>query len=468
MSTTTTIDSEYIRRLSDEATERLLNKPGTASSTQGGWMMIATILIEAWDLYAIAFVLIFLKTDFNPTPAQLGLVTAAVQGGALIGALLGGVFADRFGRKKVFIGTMVLFIILALAQAFARNIWDLIILRLLIGIPLGSDISNGYAYIMESMSKGKREEMGSRWQFMFGLGEVFSIVVITLMYSMGMDHSLLWRIALALGAVPAAILLFGRLNLPETPLSLLQRGQFVKAKEVSKQLFDDPLDMLPNKDQKLSKPRLGDFLTVIWADPIKRRATIFAWISNACQGAEFTAWGFYLPVILVLSGVGVSGSGDITGTNLVTALIFCLATVSGYVAPLMLSKIGHRGVAMWGFGLAFVGLILGGFAIQNDWKILIVVGACILMWGHYWDASNGMTIASMVAPTRFRATAAGFGYVFVKAAAFFGAFVFPLVNDSLGKAGATFAVSILSLIGFLAAKFILPEVYGYVEAERKA
>jgi MFS family permease len=468
MSTTTTIDTEYVRRLSDEATQHLLNKPGTRSSTQGGWMMIATILIEAWDLYAIAFVLIFIKTDFNPTPAQLGLVTAAVQGGALIGALMGGVFADRFGRKKVFIGTMVLFIVLAIAQAFVRDVWDLIILRLLIGIPLGSDISNGYAYIMESMSKGTREEMGSRWQFMFGLGEVFSIIVITLMYAMGIDHSLLWRVALALGAVPAAILLVGRLDLPETPLSLLQRGQFVKAKQVSKQLFDDPLDMLPNRDLKLSKPRLGDFLTVIWADPIKRRATIFAWISNACQGAEFTAWGFYLPVILVLSGVGVSDSGDITGTNLVTALIFCLATVSGYVAPLMLRKIGHRGVAMWGFGLAFAGLVLGGFAIHNDWKILIVVGACILMWGHYWDASNGMTIASMVAPTRFRATAAGFGYVFVKAAAFFGAFVFPLVNASLGKAGATFAVSILSLIGFLAAKFILPEVYGYVEAEKEA
>jgi len=468
MSTTTTMDSEHVRLLSDEATQRLLNKAGTASSTQGGWMMIATILIEAWDLYAIAFVLIFIKTDFNPTAAQLGLATAAVQGGALIGALLGGVFADRFGRKKVFIGTMVLFIILAIAQAFVRDIWDLIILRLLIGIPLGSDISNGYAYIMESMSKGKREQMGSRWQFMFGLGEVFSIIVITLMYITGMDHSLLWRVALALGAVPAAILLFGRLDLPETPLSLLQRGQFVKAKQVSKQLFNDPLDMLPNQDQKLSKPKLSDFLQVIWADPIKRRATIFAWISNACQGAEFTAWAFYLPVILVLSGVGVSESGSILGTNLVTALIFCLATVSGYVAPLMLPKIGHRGVAMWGFGLAFFGLVLGGFAIQNDWKILIVVGACILMWGHYWDASNGMTIASMVAPTRFRATAAGFGYVFVKAAAFFGAFVFPLLSEALGKAGATFAVSILSLIGFLAAKFILPELYGYVEAEKKA
>lgn len=463
--TTETMDPAAVRRLSDQATKILLNKANTVSSTRGGWMMIATILIEAWDLYAIAFVLIFIKTDFNPTATELGLVAAAVQGGALIGALLGGVFADRFGRKNVFLGTMVLFIILAIAQAFVRDIWELIIVRLLIGIPLGSDISNGYAYIMESMSKGKREEMGSRWQFMFGLGEVICIIVVTIMYVAGVDHSLLWRIALALGAVPAAILLLWRLGLPETPLSLLQRGQFVNAKQASKQLFDDPLDMLPNKDMKLEKPKLSDFLKVIWADPIKRRASIFSWISNACQGAEFTAWGFYLPVILTLSGVGVSSSGNITGTNIVTALIFCLATVSGYLAPFMLTKVGHRGLAMWGFGLAFLGLILGGLGIQYDLKIVIVVGACILMWGHYWDASNGMTIASMVAPSRFKATAAGFGYMFVKAASFFGAFVFPVLSEQLGKAGVTYTVSILSLVGFLAAKFILPEVYGYVETE---
>ena len=465
MDKTIAMEPDTIRQLSDEATKRLLNKEGTASSARGGWMMIATILIEAWDLYAIAFVLIFVKTDFNPTAFELGLATAAVQGGALIGALLGGILADYFGRKRVFVATMVLFIILAIAQAFSRNIWDLIIIRLLIGLPLGSDISNGYAYIMESMAKGKREEMGSRWQFMFGLGEVFAIIVITIMYAAGIDHSTLWRIALALGAVPALILLVGRLDLPETPLSLLQRGQFVKAKEVSKLLFDDPLDMLPNQNVRQPKPRVRDFLKVIWADPIKRRATIFAWISNACQGAEFTAWGFYLPIILVLSGIGVSDSGNLTGTNLVTALIFCLATVSGYVAPMMLAKIGHRGVSMWGFGLAFAGLILGGLGLLNDWKVITVVGACILMWGHYWDASNGMTIASMVAPSRFKATASGFGYMFVKAASFFGAFVFPLLNEHLGKAGSTFAVSILSLVGFLAAKFILPEMYGYIETE---
>jgi len=459
------MDHIDIRNLSDRATEVLLNKPGTASSNAGGWMMISTILIEAWDLYAIAFVLIFVREEYHPTAAQLGLATAAVQGGALIGALLGGIIADRLGRKKVFILTMVLFILLALAQGFSRNIWDLIIMRLLIGIPLGSDISNGYAYIMESMSKGKRDQMGTRWQFMFGLGEVFSIIVITIMYVAGMPHEILWRVALALGAVPAVVLLIGRLNLPETPLSLLQRGQFVKAKKVSKLLFDDSLDMLPDSDVKLVRPKLSDFLQVIWADPIKRRATIFGWISNACQGAEFSAWGFYLPVILVLSGIGVSSSGGIVGSNIVTALIFCLATASGFVAPLMLPRIGHRGVAMWGFGLAFLGLIIGGIALQYDWKIVVVIGACILMWGHYWDASNGMTICSMVAPSRFKATASGFGYVFVKGASFFGAFVFPLVSEALGKSGATFVVAIISMVGFLSAKYILPEVYGYIETE---
>ncbi|MDP9883279.1 MFS family permease [Sinomonas atrocyanea] len=459
------MDQTTIRRLSDEATQLLMNKAGTSSSRRGGWMMIATILIEAWDLYALSFVLVFIKTEYSPTAFELGWLTAGVQGGALIGAVLGGVVADRLGRKRVFIITMVLFIVLAIAQGFSQNVWDLIILRILIGIPLGSDISNGYAYIMESMSKGARDRMGSRWQGMFGLGEVLSIVVITIMYVTGIDHAILWRVALAIGAVPAFILLLARLDLPETPLSLIHQGRFTKAKEVSLRLFDEPLDMLPNEDVKLLKPKVGDFLQVIWADRTKRRATIFAWISNACQGAEFTAFGFYLPVILVTAGVGVASNANITGTNIVTAAIYVLATISGFLAPVMIERTGHRGVAMWGFGLAFIGLVVGAFALGAKVEWLIVLGAAVLMWGHYWDASNGMTIASMVAPARFKATASGFGYVFVKAASFFGAFVFPFMTSAWGPVGATLAVSVLSLIGFLSAKFILPEVYNYVESE---
>src|SRR3954469_16540758 len=47
-----------------------------------GWLMMASILVEPWVLYSIAFVLIFIRDIFQPSPALLGLVAAGTQGGA--------------------------------------------------------------------------------------------------------------------------------------------------------------------------------------------------------------------------------------------------------------------------------------------------------------------------------------------------------------------------------------------------
>lgn len=156
-----------VDRLADAANDVLLQKSGSRSSTYGGWMMIATILIEAWDLYAMSFVLVFIKSEYSPDAFQLGWLAGGVQAGALVGAILGGWAADRLGRRRMFLITMVLFVVLAVAQAFSANAWDLIIMRILIGVPLGADIAVGYTYIMESMSRGARDRMGSRWQGMF-------------------------------------------------------------------------------------------------------------------------------------------------------------------------------------------------------------------------------------------------------------------------------------------------------------
>ena len=237
-----------LRELADAAAVHVANSSGTARGTRTGWLMISTILIESWDLYSISFLLIFLKDQFHPSASLLGLASAAVQGGALLGAVLGGYLADKFGRRPVFLTTMAMFVVLAVAQGFVTSMWQLVIIRFLLGFPLGSDVVSGYAYIMESMPKRKRELMGSRWQGMFGLGEIAAIVVITIMYLAGMDHELLWRIGLALGAVPALALLLGRLNVPETVGSLIQRGRFSQAKKVSVEIFDDDLPMLPDEE----------------------------------------------------------------------------------------------------------------------------------------------------------------------------------------------------------------------------
>ncbi|WP_199896690.1 MFS transporter [Streptomyces niger] len=449
-----------IRQLSDRAAQHVLSKQGTDTGRRTGWLMISTILIEAWDLYAISFLLLFVKNDLHPSAAMLGLASGAVQLGALIGALGGGWVADRIGRRKVFIITMALFVVLALSQSFVTSMWQLVAVRFLLGIPLGSDISTGYAYIMETMPKGKREVMGNRWQGMFGLGEIAAIAVITVLYLSGMDHGLLWRIGLGLGALPALALLIGRLDVPDTALWLVQRGKFKKAKAVAKEMFNDDLDMLPDEDFVMERPRTRDFLASIWQDPVRRKASVFAWISNAMQGAEFAAFAFYLPVILVLTGV--SGIG---ATNFVTGAIYIIATVAGFVAPQITPRIGHRGVARVGYGMAFVSLLLAALFLHLEWHVLVPLAAAGLMWGHYWDASNGMTIASMVAPSRYKATASGFGYLFVKLASFVSIFFFPILFTELGVPLATVIVSLLSLTGYLAATYLLPEVYGYVEQE---
>ncbi|WP_279581819.1 MFS transporter [Fodinicola feengrottensis] len=448
--------------LSDLAVRRVMNQRGTKIGRRAGWLMISTILIEAWDLWAISFLLIFIKAEFHPNPFMVGLAAGAVNAGALLGSLCGGWVADRLGRRRVFLGTMVLFVVLALAQGFVTNMWDLVLLRFLLGFPLGSDIACGYAYIMEAMPRGKREVMGNRWQAMFAIGEVFAIAAVTVMFLAGIQpHLLLWRLGLALGSIPALALLLVRLKLPDTAMSLIQRGRFREAKRVSMRMFGDPLEMLPNQDFPINRPSTRDFLRNIWADPVRKRATIFAWISNGAQGAEFAAFGFYLPVILVLTGVT-----GIAATNFVTGAIYLIAVVSGFVGPAITPWIGHRGIAQWGFGTAFVSLLAAAAAfLALDWKILVPVAAATLMWGHYWDASNGMTITAMIAPSRYKATAAGFGYIFCKLAQFVTLILFPVMFAAIGIPLATVVVSLISLGGFLAARYILPEVYGYVEQE---
>ncbi|MFC7396044.1 MFS transporter [Chelatococcus sp. GCM10030263] len=421
-----------------------------------GWLMMASILVEAWDLYSIAFVLIFIKQQFNPDPLLLGLAAAGTQGGALVGALVGGWLSDKIGRRIMFLATMILFIILALTQAFVTSVAWLVVVRFLLGVPLGSDISNGYTYIMDSMRSGEREVMGNRWQFMFAVGEVLTLAIIAVFLIAEMSPELVWRVTLGLGALPALIILIMRHDLPETAVWLVRRGRFKEAKRVSHEMFGDSLEMLPNEDVTVPKASTTAFLADIRKDPIRWRATLYGWIACFCQGSEFSTFAFYLPVLFVMVGVS-----SILGTNLVTMLLYVIAAIAGWVGPMLTPKIGHRGIGIAGFGIVFVSLLVAAWALYTQNTILLPFAAAAMLWGHYWDASNCMTIPTVVAKPEYRGTASGFAYMFVKLPSFLAIFLFPALFTAIGQAGATLFVAIFPLVGLLAAIFILPEIYGY-------
>jgi MFS family permease len=421
-----------------------------------GWLMMSSILVEAWDLYSIAFVLVFIRDQYHPDPLLLGLAAAGTQGGALIGALLGGWLSDKIGRRVMFLSTMVMFIVLALLQAFVTSVGWLVVVRIALGIPLGSDISNGYTYIMESMPKGKREVMGNRWQFMFAVGEVATLAVIALFLVIDLPHELVWRLTLGLGALPALVILLMRHDLPETAVWLIRHGRFREAKSTTLKMFGDNLDMLPDEDIVVPKPRPAAFLADIRKDPIRWRATIYGWIACFCQGSEFSTFAFYLPVLFVMVGVS-----SLLGIDLVTMALYCVAAVAGWVGPLLTPKIGQRGISIAGFGIVLVSLLVAAGALYAGITWLLPLAAATMLWGHYWDASNCMTIPTVVAKPEYRGTASGFAYMFVKLPSFLAIFLFPTLFAAVGQANATLFVAIFPLIGLLAAIFILPEVYGY-------
>jgi len=421
-----------------------------------GWLMMASILVEAWDLYSIAFVLIFIRDIFHPSPAMLGLAAAGTQGGAIIGAILGGWLSDKIGRRTIFLSTMIMFVVLAIAQAFVPNMTWLVIVRFILGIPLGSDISNGYTYIMESMPKGEREVVGNRWQFMFALGEVFTLAVIAVFIVADLNHDLVWRLTLGLGAVPAAIIFLLRHDLPETAVWLVRRGRFREAKRVAASMYGDSLDMLPDEDVEVPKADPTAFLADIRRDPIRWRATLFGWIGCFAQSTEFSTFAFYIPVLFVM--VGVSG---ILGTNLVTLALYIIAAISGWVGPLITPRIGQRGLSIAGFAIVFLALLAAAAALYTGHVQILPFAAAAMLWGHYWDAENVVTIPAMVARPVYRGTATGFAYIFVKLPAFLAIFLFPVLFGAIGQANATLFTALFPLIGLLAALFILPEVYGF-------
>jgi predicted MFS family arabinose efflux permease len=421
-----------------------------------GWLMLASILVEAWDLYSIAFVLVFIRDQYHPDPLLLGLAAAGTQGGALIGALLGGWLSDKIGRRIMFLATMIMFIIFALVQAFVTSVGWLIVVRFILGIPLGSDISTGYTYIMESMPAGRREVMGNRWQFMFAIGEVMTLAVIAVFLIADMSHEWIWRVTLGLGALPAFIILVMRHDLPETAVWLVRHGRFREAKRVAQRMYGDPLDMLPDEDVAVEKPNPWRFLHEIRQDPIRWRATLYGWIACFAQASEFSTFAFYLPVLFL--AVGVS---SLLGTNLVTMALYMIAAVSGWVGPLLTPKMGQRGISMAGFGIVFISLLAAAWALYTGHKEVLPFAAATMLWGHYWSASNCMTIPTLVARPQYRGTASGFAYMFVKLPSFLAIFLFPSVFAAIGQANATLLVAVFPLIGLLSAIFILPEVYGY-------
>lgn len=441
----------------EHAKSVLDNQEGKASS-RAGWLMVTALLIESWDIYSMSFIMTHLKDVFHPSAFLLGFTAAGTQLGAIAGAILGGWLTDKFGRRNIFMASMTMFAICAVAQGCAPSMEVLALIRCIAGIPVGADVANGFTYMMEIMPKGKREVMANRWQFMFSLGILCAILLVTAFELGSMDPNITWRIILAIPAIPAVLLLFMRHNLPETPAWFVEHGRFVEARKVANSYYgkDVLAGIVPDHDVEIPRPTWGEAIHDLFSNPFSRRSTIFAWISNFVQALENYSFSFYLPTIL--AGLGIA---TLVQNNIAMFCVYMLASVSAFIGPLLLPKIGHKGLSQWGFGLVVCGILISVVGIANNIMLVIIAGSGVMLWGHYWSSESGQTVASLVAQPAYRGAASGIAYTFVKLASFVTLWIFPKLFETLGVVKADLIVVIFPAIAFLAATFILPEVFDH-------
>jgi AAHS family 4-hydroxybenzoate transporter-like MFS transporter len=193
---------------------RLLDERGLSSFHYSliFWCVLLS-LIDGYDIAAIAFAAPHLMRDWHLTDrSALGPVLSASLVGILFGSAVFGWIGDRWGRKVALIAANLLFGVFTLAAAWATNLEQLSLLRLLAGLGIGGVIPNVVAISAESSPRRLRATVALIAVGFVPLGGAIpGLVAATLVPTHG------WQILFALGGiVPIALAIIGIFTLPES------------------------------------------------------------------------------------------------------------------------------------------------------------------------------------------------------------------------------------------------------------
>ena len=382
----------------------VLDRQTTLTGNQKKILAAAIIgdALEFFDYFLIGFVLAFLIGPWKLTFGQSAIVLMSSGIGAIIGAYVWGWLADRIGRRKVFIGTVLNFsIATGLLYFTPDNGWVyLTIMRFFVGVGVGGLYCVDLPLVQEFMPSSKRGWVGGLVTCVIPLGVGLGAVMGAFM---GSDQ---WRLLFAIGVLPALLVLLVRIWVPESPRWLCRQGRYEEArKSLAWALQVDP-NSLP-----APKPEESPVVKTNWLDLFKYpRSLMVSWLGNA--GAQTGVYGITLwaPSLFVLL---------LKVTPQEAAKMMILLTVSGFIGRLSPSpgcrrrSGGATRGGLLGFGAGIL-IILAGynynatmFGLSAFWLILAAA---------MFFADGGFAIvgpyAAEVWPSHLRTTGMGSAYGF--------------------------------------------------------
>ena len=152
--------------------------------------------------------------------------------GAIFGGAVAGQLSDRLGRRKMILISAIIFVVGSILSGIAPHdgILFLIVSRILLGLAVGAASALVPAYMSEMAPAKLRGRLSGINQTMIVSGMLLSYIVDYLLKDL--PETMAWRLMLGLAAVPALILFFGMLKLPESPRFLIKNNKFDEARKV--------------------------------------------------------------------------------------------------------------------------------------------------------------------------------------------------------------------------------------------
>jgi MFS family permease len=377
-----------------------------------GWML------DSMDTMLYALVLTQLMKDFALSEREAGLLGSLTLLSSAAGGILFGVLADRLGRTRALMASILVYSVFTAACGLSQTLWQLAVCRVLLGLGMGGEWATGAALISETWPARHRGKalglMQSSWAVGYAVAAVITALVLP---RFG------WRAVFFVGILPALLTLWIRKAVPEPELWTQARA--TPTAEGMPHKLRDPVVLR----------RLAIAATV-------NAATMFAW------------WGLFTWIPRFLSvPIDKGGAGlDIVKTS-AWIVLMQVGMWLGYVSFGFISD-RFRPKPTYITYLLIAAALVPLYARVRDSAVLLVLGPLVAFFGTGYFTGFGVMTAELF-PTRIRATAQGLTYNLGRAVSAVAPFAVGSVAVDHGLRVAFNMVAVAFLVAGLLA-FLLP------------
>ncbi len=421
-------------------------------------------LLFGYDTGVINGALPYMQADLGLTPLTEGLVTSSLLFGAAIGAFLAGRLADARGRRRIILWLAWIFLGGALACTFAPSATFMVIARFVLGLAVGGASVTVPTYLAEVSPAERRGRLVTQNELMIVSGQLAAFTFNAAIAGALGESAHVWRYMLVIASLPAVVLWFGMLVMPESPRWLASRGRIGEALEVLRQVrtaqrAESELAEVQRLAEQDHRQRAGGWadLKVPW---VRRLLVVGIGIAVVQQVSGVNTIMYYGTQILKSSGFSANGA---IVANIANGVISVLAT---FVGIYLLGRVNRRPMLLIGqVGTATALLLVALVSMtvpEGMLRGVLVLALTVTFLAFQQGATSPVTwlMLSEIFPLRMRGFAFGLASLTLWAANFTVGLTFPIMVDALGIA-TTFLVFVA--VGVLAIAFVakfVPETRG--------